>query len=129
MEFSETEPIRIKIDELKRKLEGSAVLQSNKHGLKILLDDIAQNRHRVQAILTRMADADGEEALSFTLKQLAREELLSEEHYLILVDALLEEFNYSRLVDVIKGTKIVQGLKFLPRKLADLTKNFQIWLE
>ena len=46
------------------------------HKLNILLDDIAQNRHRVQTILRRMADADGEE--TFTLKQLAREELLSE---------------------------------------------------
>ena len=25
--------------------------------------------------------------------------------------------------------KIGQGLKFLPRKLADLTKNLQIWVE
>ena len=75
-----------------------------------------------------MADADGEEA--FTLKQLAREELLSEEQHLKLADALLEEeFNYLRLVDVIKDTDIGQGLKFLPRKFADLTKNLQIWLE
>ena len=39
--------------------------------LKTLLDDIAQNCHRVQTILTRMADADGEKA--FNLKQLAHE--------------------------------------------------------
>ena len=39
------------------------------------------------------------------------------------------EFNSSRLVDVIKDTKNGQGLKFLPRKLADLTKNLHIWLE
>ena len=32
-------------------------------------------------------------------------------------------------MDVIKDTKIGQGLKFLPQKLADLTKNLQIWLE
>ena len=38
-----------------------------------------------------MADADDEEALSFTLKQLAREELLSVEQHLKLADALLEE--------------------------------------
>ena len=47
-----------------------------------------------------------------------------------LSDALLEEeINSSRLVDVIKDTKIGQGLKFLPRKLADQAKNLQIWLE
>ena len=47
-----------------------------------------------------------------------------------LADVLLEEeFNSSRLVGVIKDTKIGQGLKFLPRKLANLTKNLHIWLE
>ena len=75
-----------------------------------------------------MGDADGEEA--FTLKQFAHEKLLSEEQHLKLADALQEEeFNSSRLVGVIKDTKIGQGLKFLPRKLADLTKYLQIWLE
>ena len=48
-EFLEKEPIRIKIDEVRRKLEGStAILQSKQHRLKILLDGIAQNRHCVQ---------------------------------------------------------------------------------
>ena len=64
-EFLETEPIRIKIDEVRKKLEGSPIHKSKRCGLKILLDDSAQNRQRVQAILTRMAAADGEEA--FTL--------------------------------------------------------------
>ena len=125
-EFLEKEPIKIKIDEVRRKLEGSAaILKSKQHRLKILLDDIAQNRHRVKTILMRMADADGEEA--FTLKQLAREGLLSEEPHLKLDDVLLEEeFNSSRLVEVIKDTKIGQGLKFLPRKLAELTNKLQI---
>ena len=50
-EFLEKEPVRIKIDEVRRKLEGSAaILKSKQHRLKILLDDIAQNRHRVQPI-------------------------------------------------------------------------------
>ena len=51
-EFLEKEPIRINIDEVRRKLEGSAdILKSKQHRLNILLDDIAQNRHRVQTIL------------------------------------------------------------------------------
>ena len=91
-ESLEKEPIMIKIDEVRRKLEDSAsILKSKQHRLKILLDDIAQNLHHAQTILMRMADTNGEEALSFTLKQLAREELLSEEHHLKLADALLEE--------------------------------------
>ena len=97
-------------------MEGSVILKSKQHRHKILLDDIA---HGVQTILMRMADADGEEA--FTLKQLARKEVLSEEQHLKLADALLEEeFNSSRLLDIIKDMKIGQGLKLLPRKLADL---------
>ena len=67
-EFLEKEPIRIKIDEVGRKLEGSAAIpKSKQHRLKMLLDDIAQNRYRVQSILRRLADAEGEEQLSFTL--------------------------------------------------------------
>ena len=54
-EFLEKEP--------KRKM---VLLYSNL--IHILLKDINQNPHCAQKILTRMADADGEEALSFTLK-------------------------------------------------------------
>ena len=114
-EFLEKEPIRIKIDEVRRKLVGSDIFKSKQHRLKILLDDIAQNLHRMQTILMRMADAAGEDA--FTITQLASEELLSEEQHLKLADALLEEeFNSERLVDVIKDTKIGQGFKFLLRR-------------
>ena len=42
-EFLEKEPITIKIDEVGRKLEGSAILE-----------DIVQNRHRVQTIFGRL---------------------------------------------------------------------------
>ena len=55
--FLEKERIRIKIDEVGRKLESSAIIKSKQHRLKVLLDDIAQNRHSVQTILKRLADA------------------------------------------------------------------------
>ena len=90
-EFFEKEQIMIKISDDRRKLADSAILKSKQHRLKILLDVIAQNCHRIQTILTWMADADGEEALSFTIKQLACKELLSEEQHLKLAYALLEE--------------------------------------
>ena len=51
----------------------------------MLLNDIAQNRYRIQSILKRLADAEGEEA--FILQQLAREELLSEEQRSELAEA------------------------------------------
>ena len=74
----EKEPIRIKIDEIRSKLEGLTILKSRQHRLQMLLDDIAPNRHRIQIILKRQADAECEEQLSFTHKQLALEEPLSE---------------------------------------------------
>ena len=55
------------------------------------------------------------------LKQLAREELLSEEQYLKLAQIRVDELTSSRLADIIKETKIGQGIKFLLRKLSDLT--------
>ena len=119
-EFIDSESVLTKIDELRRKLKDSTILKSRQHRLHILLKDINQNRHRVQTILKRLADA-GEEHLTFTLKQLALEELLSEEQHLELNKALLEdELHPSRIVDIIKGRKVGQGLKFLPRKLNDL---------
>ena len=64
------------------------------------------------------------------MQSVALEELLSEEQHLELDKALLEdELDSSRIVDIIRGTKVGQGLKFLPRKLNDLVKSLQIWLE
>ena len=59
----------------------------------------------MQTSLKRLADVEGEEHLSFMLKQLALEELLSEKQYLELDKALLEyELDSSRIVD---GTKVI----------------------
>ena len=129
-EFLEKEPIRIKIDEVSRKLEGSAAIpKSNQLRLKMMLDDIAQNRLRVHSILRRLADEEGEEQLSFTLEQLAREALLSEEQHLELAEALQNDDLYSLRVAVIKNSKVRQGLKFLPPKLNDQVKSLQVLLE
>ena len=95
----------------------------------MLLDDIAQNRHRVQTILKRLADAEGEEQVSFTLKQLALEERLSEEQHLELATSLQNDHLDSSRVAEVKNTKVGQGLKFLSRKLTDLVKSLQVLLE
>ena len=110
----------IKIDEVRRKLEGSAIPKSKQHRLKMLLDDISQNRYRVQSILRRLADAEDEGQLSFTQEQLTSEELLSE-----LSEALQNDDLYSsQVAGVIKNTKVGQGLKFLPLKVNDLVNRF-----
>ena len=84
MEFLDREPIMTRIDELRNTVVGSAILASKQHRLKVLLDDIAKYRYHEQAILRRMAKAVGETEISFTLIQLAWEELFSQEQYLIL---------------------------------------------
>ena len=84
------------------------LLSSNLNNI-VLLDDIAQNRHRVQTIFQRLADAEGDEEqqLSFTLKQLALEELLSEEQHLELAKALQnDDLDSSRVAEVIKNTNL-----------------------
>ena len=108
-ELLEKETTRNKIDEVRGKLDGSAtILKSQQHRLKVLLDDIVQNRHRVQTTFQRLADAGGgeEQQLSFALKQLALEELLSEEQHLELAKALQNDhLDSSRVTEVIKNTK------------------------
>ena len=127
-EFIDAVPIIDKIDVVRKRLEDSpSIPQFKQHRLKMLVDDIAHNRHRVQSIITRMADAQNEKQIMFTLKQLAREELLSEEQYFKL--AQIDDLTSSRLIGIIKDTKIGRGLKFLPRKITDLTKNLHVWLE
>ena len=132
-EFIDKEPIITKLDEVRAKFESSSspsIPKVKQLRLKILLDDIARNRHRVQSIIRRTADAMGKkEEMAFILKQLAREELLSEEQYLKLAQIGIEELTSSRLADIIKETKIGQGINLLPQKLSDLTKQLQIWLE
>ena len=66
-----------------------------------------------------------EEQLTFTLKQLAREELLSEEQHLELAEALQRRYVFFTSHQKHQG----QGLKFLPRKLNDLMKSLQVLLE
>ena len=126
------QPILEKLDAARAKLEhsSSSIHKIKQLRLKILLDDIARNRHRVQSIIKRTANVMGEkEGMALILKQLAREKLLSDEQYLKLAQMDIDELNSSRIAEIIKKTKVGQGMQFLPRKLTDLTKQLQIWLE
>ena len=87
----------------------------------MLLNDIADNRHRVQTILTRLKDNGKDEN---TLKQLVREQLLSPEQYEKAAAAL----DLTAIADIIKDTKVGRGLKFLPRTVDDLKKKLQVLL-
>ena len=100
-------PIREKLDAVRADLEQSSPhIPKIKHPrLKMLLDDIDRNRYRVQSILKRTADAMGKpKEMAIILKQLAREELLSDEQYLKLAQLSMNELNSSRLANIIKKT-------------------------
>jgi hypothetical protein len=114
----------IKIDEQRRTLEGSAILKSKQLRLKMLLDDIAQNRYRVESILNRLS---GTSTPLFVLKQLVKEELISDDQFDKLVE--LEELDLPTIAKIIRETKIGQGLKFLPKTIGNLTKSLQAGLE
>ena len=86
-----------------------------------MLNDIDNNRYRVKSIVTRLADAQDERNRKDILIQLAREGLLSDEQLEKLDE--LKEVDLPRVVDIVKETKIGQGLKFLPRTLSQLKKR------
>ena len=54
--FLDGEPIRPQIDNLLNKLETSVIPKSNQHRIKMLLDDIAKNRYRVEDMIQRLID-------------------------------------------------------------------------
>ena len=91
-------------------LEGSLITKSKQHRLKMLLNDIYSNRYRLQTILTRLDDAQNARDISNILEQLVREEMLSHEQYEKLVE--LEELELPSVVEIIKETKMGQGLNY-----------------
>ena len=67
--------------------------------------------------------SDKDDALTI-LKELVKEELLSEEQYEEL--AKLEDLvDLPAIAQIINDTKVGQGLSFLPRKVSDLRKSLQ----
>ena len=63
-EFLDGVPIRLQIDELLNKLEISEIPKSNQYRIKMLLDDIAKNRYRVEQIIQRLMDAEDKDEMS-----------------------------------------------------------------
>ena len=104
-EFLEGEPLLPMIEDLMRELESSHILRSKQHRLKMLLNDIKNNRYRVKSILTRLNDADGDkDRIKDVLRQLAQEDLChhSEEQIEQLIG--LENLNLANVADIIKDT-------------------------
>ena len=117
-EFLDGESIRPQIDELFNKLETSEIPKSNQHRIKMLLDDIAKNRYRIERIIQRLMDAEDKEEMSTILQMLVREGLLSDEQFKQLGE--LEDPGLEKITEVTMDTKIGQGLNFLPRTISKL---------
>ena len=101
---------------ISRSLENSSILLSKQHRFKMLLNDIADNQHRVQNIFRRLNEAKDEN----TLNQLVSEHLLSSEQYEKLKTHADAALDLNVITDVIKNTKVGRGLKFLPTTIDDL---------
>ena len=97
--------------------------------IKMLINDIERNRQRVKDIVNRFSQAgDDRDSRLWIIKQLAKENLVTEHQYLRLIEEI-EELDIKRFIDIIKEFKIGEGLDFLPRKTNKLVDTLQEWLD
>ena len=94
----------------------------------MLVNDIVKNRVRVREIVRRFNQAgDDSKSRLWIIEQLAKGELLSEQQYFKLVE-IIDEIDIKQLTDVIRETKIGQGMNLLPRKTGDLINSLREWM-
>ena len=118
----EPESVAEKIHELLDKLSKSKHVQKSLLlEIKMLVNDIAKNRVRIREIVSRFNQAGDDNR---SREQLAKEELLSEQQYFKLVE-IIDEIDIKQLTDVIRETKIGQGMNFLPQKTGDLIDSLR----
>ena len=79
----------------------------------------------MKEILNRFKDGSDD---SHTLSMLQREELLSEEQADKINEILREGKDLEKIANVIKSSKIGNGISFLPTKIKDLTDTLQTGL-
>ena len=112
------------IEEKRLTLEASPASSSKLLRVKILLDDLQNNRHRIQEIFQRIDDAENNEGDIW--KILVREGLISAEQFEELEN--LENTEIEKISNVLKGVKIGQGISFLPTTMAALRYTLgQLW--
>ena len=126
----EPESVAEKVHELLDKLSKSKHVQKSLLlKIKMLVNDIPKNRVRVREIVRRFNQAgDDSRSRLWIIEQLAKEELLSEQQYFKLVE-IIDEIDIKQLTDVIRETKIGQGMNFLPRKTGDLNDSLREWMQ
>ena len=123
-EFEDGAQLLPLIEEKRLALEASPAPPSKLLRVKILLDDLQNNRHRIQEIFQRIDDAvENEEDI---WKLLVREGLISDEQFEKL--SQLENTELEEISSILKGVKSGQGISFLPTTMAALRYTFgQLW--
>ena len=114
-------PILPIIYDLLRELENSSIPLYKHLRLKMLIDDIDQNQYCVKSVFKWLDSGEGNE--QDILKRLTREELFSEEQFKKLY-TLEDLTDLEAVADIVKDTKVGQGVKFLPRMLNGLHKSW-----
>ena len=129
-EFLERESVAEKIHELVDRLSNSKhIPKSVLVKIKMLVNDIAKNRERVREIVNRFNQAgDDSKSRLWIIEQLAKEKLLSEQQYFKLAE-VIDEIDIEQLTDVIRESKIGQGMDFLPRKTGELFDTLREWIQ
>ena len=123
--FFEDKPVLDDLSHQLDKLEESKLPKSRILKMRILLKDIERNRFRVKEILNRLDNTSDE---SHTLSILQREKLLNEEQAEKIQEILREGKDLKKIADVIKSSKIGNGINFLPTKTTNLVDTLQMWL-
>ena len=129
-EFLERESVAEKIHELVDRLSNSKhISKSVLLKIKMLVNDITKNRERVREIVNRFNQAgDDSKSRLWVIEQLAKENLLSEQQYFKLAE-VIDETDIEQLTDVIRESKIGQGMNFLPRKTDELIDTLGEWIQ
>ena len=81
----------------------------------------------MKSILTRLSNTHHERDVEHTLNQLVREDLISHDQYESLM--ALDKMDLPAVIEIVKDTKIGQGLTFLPRVRAGLKQKLPFLLE
>ena len=108
------------IEERRLKLEASPTSKSELLHMNMLLDDININRRQIREIFQHIDDADDNE--EDVLKMQVREGLTSRDQFEKLSD--LDGTDMEKIANVLKGSKIGQGIPLLPTSLSELRNIF-----
>ena len=108
------------IEERRLKLEASPASKSKLLRMNMLLDDINTNRCRIREIFQLIDDADDNE--EDVWKMPAREGLISGDQF--EKQSALDGTDMEMIANVLKGSKIGQGIPFLPTSLSELLNIF-----